>query len=478
MAELELTLRYNSIPAKCGLAIMVITLPFWGVAAPVAAGCLIYSMLWPNYITMITPENLRFLCAALSLPIVGIMLSLFFADNRLLANNSGLFFPSFLSPFRRKLSWSKVARIAFDKHSGKGGKIVIHTANNRKIKVDVCRLIPSQVDQLLLAADVWGGKSEKSPELIEFHQSLQKPTGSDETTYTAMWEAELERRFATTAFMPLDPETKLQNGKLKVVRQLSFGGFSAIYLCLRDDKDLVVLKEAVIPSSTRKEMIDKALELFEREAQLLGRLDHPNIVKVLDHFTENKRQYILLEYLNGQDLRQLVKQQGSQNEGTVLDWTQQLASVLAYLHKQDPAVIHRDFTPDNMVVAEDGSVCVIDFGAANELLGQATGTLVGKQAYISPEQFRGKATAQSDLYALGCTIFFLLTGVDPEPLSTSHPQMHNSDIGFAVDELVAHLTAMELDERVQDCDELLARLNAIQGRTPAADPGAQASRLL
>jgi serine/threonine-protein kinase len=465
MAELELTLRYNSMPAKCGLAVMLITLPLWGVAAPVGTFSLIYSLLQPDPVTAsynpITADAVRWLCASISLPILGIILSLFFADNRLLANSSGLFFPSFLSPFRRKLSWSKVGRISFEKNSH-GGKIVIHTTNNRSIKVDVRRLIPSEVDQLLLAADVWGGKSEKSAELIEYRQSLQRPTsGSEQTSYTAMWEQELERRFATTAFMPLDPDTKLQNGTLKVVRQLSFGGFSAIYLCLRNDKELVVLKEAVIPSNSRKEMIDKALELFEREAQLLGRLEHTNIVKVLDHFTENKRQYILLQYLNGQDLLQLVKQQGSQNESLVFDWTQQLVSVLAYLHKQNPAVIHRDFTPDNIVVAEDGSVCVIDFGAANELLGQATGTLVGKQAYISPEQFRGKATAQSDLYALGCTIFFLLTGQDPEPLSTSRPRMQNSTISGEVDELVAHLTALELNERIQDCDELQARLNAI-----------------
>ena len=98
MAELELTLRYNSIPAKCGMSIMVITLPFWGVIAPFAAGMLIYAFLVPQQFgPSITLETIRYLCAALSLPILGVILSLFFADNRLLANSSGLFFSFFLS---------------------------------------------------------------------------------------------------------------------------------------------------------------------------------------------------------------------------------------------------------------------------------------------------------------------------------------------------------------------------------------------
>src|SRR5262249_22800632 len=163
----------------------------------------------------------------------------------------------------------------------------------------------------------------------------------------------------------------------------------------------------------------KAHELFNREAQLLSKLNHPQIVKVLDHFVENGRSYQLLEYLNGQDLRQHVRQNGVRREDEVLAWGIQMAEILKYLHEQDPPIVHRDVTPDNFVLRQDGSIVLIDFGAANEFVGNATGTLVGKQAFISPEQFRGKSVTASDIYALGGTLHFLLTGEDPEALSTS-----------------------------------------------------------
>ncbi len=149
----------------------------------------------------------------------------------------------------------------------------------------------------------------------------------------------------------------------------------------------------------------------------LLKISHPNIVKVLDYFIEQDRNYLMLEYVNGQDLRQLVKQNGPQKESTVINWALQMVSILKYLHEQDPPLIHRDFTPDNIVLCDDGSIVVIDFGAANEFIGNATGTFVGKHAFIAPEQFRGKAVVQSDIYALGCTLYFLLTGQEPEALS-------------------------------------------------------------
>jgi serine/threonine-protein kinase len=124
-----------------------------------------------------------------------------------------------------------------------------------------------------------------------------------------------------------------------------------------------------------------------------------------------------------------------------------LAEVVDYIHAQDPPIIHRDLTPDNIVLRGDDSIVVIDFGAANQFVGTATGTLVGKQAYIAPEQFRGKATPQSDIYAFGGTIYFLLTGKDPEPLSQSRPRTIKPSIDTRLDDLVACCTAFEASER-------------------------------
>jgi serine/threonine protein kinase len=183
----------------------------------------------------------------------------------------------------------------------------------------------------------------------------------------------------------------------------------------------VVLKEAVIPQDGTEGVREKAKELFDREAKLLMKLDHPGIVHVLDCFNEGERNYLLLEYINGVDLRQLVRQNGVQKESDVLEWAVQVANALKYLHEREQPIIHRDLTPDNIVLRNDGKVLIVDFGAANEFIGNATGTFVGKHSYIAPEQLRGKATVQSDIYAFGCTLFFLLTGSDPEALSPSNP---------------------------------------------------------
>jgi serine/threonine-protein kinase len=274
-------------------------------------------------------------------------------------------------------------------------------------------------------------------------------------SYTDMWEDELRRRFLSTAFLPIEPGSMLRNGSLKIVRQLAMGGLSAVYLAQLDNKDLVVIKEAVIPDDAVEAVRKKAQEMFEREAQFLMKLSHPGIVRVLDYFMDGGRHYLMLEHINGQDTRQLVKQNGAQKESTVIQWALEIANTLKYLHEQDPPIVHRDLTPDNIVLRDDGSIMVIDFGAANEFIGTATGTLVGKQAYIAPEQLRGKAATQSDLYALGCTLFYYLTGKEPEALSTSDPSTEREDVTSEMSEVVKTLTQMEPEDRYQTAQQLI-----------------------
>jgi serine/threonine-protein kinase len=170
---------------------------------------------------------------------------------------------------------------------------------------------------------------------------------------------------------------------------------------------------------------------------------------------------MLLEHIGGENIRQIVKQAGAPPPNLVLSWMQQLSEVLDYIHSQVPPIIHRDLTPDNIVLRGGNEIVLIDFGAANQFVGDATGTLVGKQAYIAPEQFRGKATPQSDLYAFGATMFFLLTGTDPEPLSQSHPRSLNAQIDSRLDELVASCTAMEASERPKSALAILGLIKSL-----------------
>jgi hypothetical protein len=154
---------------------------------------------------------------------------------------------------------------------------------------------------------------------------------------------------------------------------------------------------------------------------------------------------MLLEYVPGTSLRQHVRLNGPCKEKQVLSWAQELASTLTYLHELSPPVVHRDLTPDNVVLREDGALVLIDFGAANEYVGQATGTLIGKQSYISPEQF-------------------LLTGDDPEPLSPSHPRRVRGELSQDIDQLVASCTALSTSERIQSARALNDAVDQLTGK--------------
>jgi len=134
-----------------------------------------------------------------------------------------------------------------------------------------------------------------------------------------------------------------------LLRQLAFGGFVGNLSCSKERKDLVLSKKQWCQLMRILKASLKRRKMFAREAKFLLRLEHPQIARVLEHFQEDNRSYLVLEYIPGQDLRQLVKQNGKQSRAVVLEWFRQLSLILDYLHTQKPPIIHRDLTPDNIV---------------------------------------------------------------------------------------------------------------------------------
>ncbi|HEY9677370.1 MAG TPA: serine/threonine-protein kinase [Drouetiella sp.] len=473
MAELELSIGYKPLPAKIGFGLMTALMPVWSIIIPFCFGLMITLMLtqWDRVASSAIPLGSLVLVLG-AVPVLAILIAAICEDDRIVVSREGFSFPLFMMPklqFKRERIWNDLitAQIRLDtsktnaKDASQCGFLSLYFRSGGTMTVDVSKINKAELEQLLLAIEVWGQGCKRTPELIEFQNNLQNSTRGIEVTYTQMWEEELSRRFSATSFVPLEPNKKLQNGRIKIVRQLAFGGLSAIYLAQENEKDMVVIKEAVVPANADEHTHAKANELFEREARLLIKLDHPDIAKVYDHFQEDNRSYMVLEYIRGQDLRQLVKQNGLQSEDSVLHWGKQIASILAYLHSQNPPIIHRDLTPDNLVRKEDNSITMIDFGAANEFVGTATGTMVGKQAYISPEQLRGKATPESDIYALGGTMYFLLTGKDPEALLSSHPKLEVPEISDALDSLVASCTELEASDRPKSAEAVAQAIGEI-----------------
>lgn len=477
MADLVVKIEYKSPTRDLMAAALNVTFPFWGIVSPLMA----FAGLFNLFIWLVGSQSTtdwKFVSvgiACLAISLFSLSLRWWLSRSIITLDNNGIQIPLLSENVTASgfLPWSTISKVGIYPEAESDWKkkslVLFRTDKKPNLKIKLSRLEPEQLEQMLLSIDAWGDGLEKELSISSTQDQIRaiSTAGNTNASYTDMWEDELRRRFLSTAFMPIEPGALLRNGSLKILRQLAMGGLSAVYLAQLNQKDLVVLKEAVIPEDAVDNVRKKAQEMFEREAALLLKLDNPGIVKVLDYFVDTDRHYLMLEHVNGQDTRQLVKQNGPPRESIVVDWALQIVTALKYLHEQERPIIHRDLTPDNIVKEDDGTIKIIDFGAANEFIGTATGTMVGKQAYIAPEQLRGKTVTQSDLYSLGCTIYFYLTGKEPEALSTSDPRELNPEVSKDLAELVIQLTQMEASDRYQSAAQLVPVLKMISASLSA-----------
>lgn len=212
------------------------------------------------------------------------------------------------------------------------------------------------------------------------------------------------------------PITVLQTVRhYQVLRTLGQGGMGTTYLAwdaagkIAGHPQLLVLKQM----NADMAKVAKARELFEREAHTLKSLNHPGIPKYYDFFVEGGKKYLAMELIHGEELEKLIYLTGPVTPKQAIAWMIQTCDVLDYLHSTEPPLIHRDIKPANLMVRNSNNqVVVLDFGAVKEI-GTTPGTRIGAEGYCAPEQERGQPLTQSDLYAIGPTLIFLLTGEHP-----------------------------------------------------------------
>jgi eukaryotic-like serine/threonine-protein kinase len=272
----------------------------------------------------------------------------------------------------------------------------------------------------------------------------------------------------------LSPETTLQ-GRYRIVRQLGQGGMGAVYEALDLRLDTVVaLKETLFTE-------ERLRKQFEREARLLARLHHQALPRVSDHFTEGDGQFLVMQYVPGEDLFEMqTRQQGPFSQEDVLRWADQLCDVLDYLHTQDPQIIHRDIKPQNLKITARGQIVLLDFGLAKGSGGQmsvvtTSASIFGFTPNYAPlEQVQGLGTdPRSDIYSLGATLYHLLTNVKPpdalsragaivngqaDPLVPAH--LVCSQVNPAISAVLQKAMSQKRDERYSSAMVLRAAMNS------------------
>ena len=278
----------------------------------------------------------------------------------------------------------------------------------------------------------------------------------------------------------------LRNGtvlrsRYKIVQAIGQGGMGAVY----EAQDTVLagrtcaIKEVRLDPDMTLEARRQAQEQFYREASVLARLDHPTLPKVSDYFSEADLDYLVMDYVPGRDLKDIMNEARRANafldESEVLNWSAQLCDALIYLHSQDPAILHRDIKPSNIKLTPDGRIKLVDFGLVKVLAdddSNRTLTVVqgrGTAAFTPLEQYGGDTggtDVRSDLYSLGATVYNLLTNQPPldakrrflNPGALQTPRSVNPAISNTTERAILAAIAMHPDQRPSSVAEFRAML--------------------
>lgn len=204
--------------------------------------------------------------------------------------------------------------------------------------------------------------------------------------------------------------------RYRVIRELGHGGMGTVYEALDQRVNCIVALKETKPGNN-----DEARRAFQREASLLGNLRHSALPKVMDYFSEDNGDFLIMEFIPGYDLAELLKLRGNPfPQAQAMRWAEDLLRVLEYLHSQQPPILHRDIKPSNLKLTKEGEIFLLDFGLAKGSLGQMPTLATSRSVrgytpvYASLEQIHGHGTdARSDIYSFGATLYHLLAGVAP-----------------------------------------------------------------
>ena len=274
------------------------------------------------------------------------------------------------------------------------------------------------------------------------------------------------------------PEAILHD-RYKIEKVVGQGGSGNIYLA--SDQRLTgrncAVKQVSYDLQLPQNLLTESRDQFMREATVLGRLDHPNLPKVSDFFSIGDSDFLVMDYVSGEDLRVMIAKATSENrflsEAEVLNWALQIGDALEYMHTQQPSVVHRDIKPSNIKVTPQGLVKLVDFGLVKLLApGEVTITILqgqGSATYTPLEQYGGESDhtdARADIYAFGATLYHLLTNRTPpnvrdrflDPKNMVAPRVVNPAISPRVEDSILWAMQLHPDDRPKDIKTFMKAL--------------------
>jgi serine/threonine protein kinase len=262
-------------------------------------------------------------------------------------------------------------------------------------------------------------------------------------------------------------------GKYEILRSLGSGGFGSVYLAKDTWLDIKVAIK--VPHK-------QSMELFKllKEPRLQAALNHPNIVRMIAAEKENKIFFMVMEYIKGKTLEKILEKEKALDCEQAADYIKQICYGIDHAHKNK--IIHRDLRPSNIIVSDDGTAKITDFGTSAWLNNVPyASTRIGSPPYMAPEQFQGKATYASDIYSIGCMYYEMIIGrppiFDPDPFKIlekaqqgkiTPPRLKNNKVPREIDEIIMKCLASRIEDRYQRPSEIIHVLAALKNKQPKA----------
>lgn len=355
--------------------------------------------------------------------------------------------------------WQSVTEVTLEKIGVMGdpleGRLVMSTTSGARFNFDLTTVPDVQKRQRILRlVDRYAVNASFNGEFMRTTNMLV------DIQFTDLW---LEEQGETSKVEAKAEVDTLGKGLYKIDSMLGYGGQGVTYLAslataggdgFNSKNEQVVIKELVLPNYADVRIMQDATSRFERGASLLKELGHPKVVKLIDSFLENGKAYLVMEYVQGETLRDFIEKRGAMPFTEAKQLGLQLCEILEYLHERETPVIHCDFAPDNLIITPSGEVKLIDFDVARVVDNKAHTFIAGRPSYTPPEQFRGQPTTQSDLFALGAILHYLLQGKDPPPLCAGSSDEETVWNSSGVEELIQQCCQFEAGERPGSAREI------------------------